>query len=249
MTGNCTPPAGIDVMTFNLGDGLASAERLTALLRDRGPSIVGLQEVDLATGAALPNASDILSHQVIYPLGIPGKALLSRFPILSSRLLESDPSRPDLVAMVDVCGTAVTVIVAHPPPPYLRRTGLVHREGTAAQIADLLDVVSTTDQPLLLLGDFNAVASNWIPRQLAAAGLIDVVKHNGRPLATFPARLTTPGEGGSRLRKLPVRPVLRLDYIWASRHWRVISTRIGPDAGSDHLPVLATLALEDHTGP
>lgn len=245
MTGKRSDLTGIDVMTFNLGDGLASATRLTALLRQQRLAIVGLQEVDMSTGAALTNATDILLHQVVHPLGIPGKALLSRFPILSSHLLTSDPDRPDLVATVDVDGTAVTVIVAHPPPPYLRRTGLVRREGTAAQIADLLDVVRATDQPLLLLGDFNAVARNTIPRQLTAAGLIDVVKQSGRPLATYPARLTTPGEGGSRLRKLPVRPVLRLDYIWASRHWRVISTALGPDAGSDHLPVLATLALED----
>ncbi len=248
MTGNLTLPAGISVMTYNLGDGLASPERLTALLRDQGPAIVGLQEVDQATGEALPEAADVLSHQVIFPLGIPGKALLSRFPILSTRLLESDPARPDLVVTVDLGGTEVTVIVAHPPPPYLRRTGLVTREGTAAQIADLIEVVSTTTSPLLLLGDFNAVALNTIPRQLAAAGLTDVVKRSGRPLATYPTRLTTPDDGGGRMRKLPVRPVLRLDYIWASHHWRVLSSGLGPDAGSDHLPVLATLALDGDAG-
>jgi len=245
MSDHRTIPASITVMTYNLGDGLAPPGRLIAMLRKHGPALVGLQEVDSPTGDALPDSVDVLAHQVIHPLGIPGKALLSRFPILSSRLLESDPTRPDLVASVDVGGIEVTVIVAHPPPPYLKRTGLVTREGTAAQIADLLDVVRGTSQPLLLLGDFNAVARNIIPRQFAAAGLIDVAKQNGRPLATYPTRLTTTGDGGGRLRRLPVRPVLRLDYIWASRHWRVLSTELGLDAGSDHLPVLATLALED----
>jgi endonuclease/exonuclease/phosphatase family metal-dependent hydrolase len=245
MTDGDDPTTAITAMTYNLGDGLASPERLTALLRQRGPAIVGLQEVDKPTADALASTRDTLNHQVIYPLGIPGKAILSRFPILSSRRLESDPARPDLVVTLDIVGAEVTVIVAHPPPPYLKRTGLVTREGTAAQVADVLEVVHATPGPVLLLGDFNAVARNAIPRQLAAAGLIDVVKHHGRPLATYPTRLTTSGEGGSRLRRLPVRPVLRLDYIWASRHWRVISTELGPDAGSDHLPVLATLALKE----
>src|SRR5215213_1639046 len=116
MTGHRTFPAGITVMTYNLGDGLAPPERVTTMLRERRPAIVGLQEVDQATGEALPETAAMLSHQVIHPLGIPGKALLSRFPILSSRLLESDPTRPDLVASVDVGGIEVTVIVAHPPP-------------------------------------------------------------------------------------------------------------------------------------
>jgi endonuclease/exonuclease/phosphatase family metal-dependent hydrolase len=245
MTGQNTPPNTITAMTYNLGDGLASPERLADLLRELRPAIVGLQEVDKRTGDALAGTTDPLIHQVIYPLGIPGKAVLSRFPILSAHLLESDPERPDLAVTLDVAGTEVTVVVAHPPPPYLKPTGLVTREGTAAQVAGLLDVVRATPGPVLLLGDFNAVARNTIPRQLAAAGLIDVVKHHGRPLATYPTRLTTPGEGGSRLRRLPVRPVLRLDYIWASPHWRVISTELGPDAGSDHLPVLATLRLEE----
>jgi endonuclease/exonuclease/phosphatase (EEP) superfamily protein YafD len=248
MTERASFPGDITVMTYNLGDGLASPKQLTALLRERKPAIVGLQEVDRATGHALLETADVLAHQVIHPLGVAGKALLSQFPIRSSRLLESDPARPDLVATLDAGGVEVTVIVAHPPPPYLKRTGLVTREGTAAQIADVLDVVSTTSRPLLLLGDLNAVARHTIPRQFSAAGLIDVVKCGGRPLATYPTRLTTPGKGGSRLRRLPVRPVLRLDYIWASRHWRVISTELGPDAGSDHLPVLATLALDDDWG-
>ncbi|MBZ0300947.1 MAG: endonuclease/exonuclease/phosphatase, partial [Anaerolineae bacterium] len=40
-----------------------------------------------------------------------------------------------------------------------------------------------------------------------------------------------------------IPPVLRLDYIWHSRQLRTLSTEIGPDLGSDHLPVVAVLAL------
>jgi hypothetical protein len=38
--------------------------------------------------------------------------------------------------------------------------------------------------------------------------------------------------------------VLRIDYIFHSRHWQARSARIGPwDGVSDHRPVIATLVL------
>lgn len=245
MTGPGVDGPTITVMTYNLGDGLATPERVSGVLSSLSPAIVGLQEVNPTVARAIEDATALLPHQIVHPLGIPGKALLSRFPIVGTDLLRSDPERPDLVALIEIDGVRVTVVIAHPPPPRLTRGGLVDREGTAAQIADLLGVVEATDGPLLLLGDFNAVARHAIPRRLAAAGLVDVVRAAGRPLATYPARLTSPNSGGSRLRRLPVRPIFRLDYIWASGHWRPLSAGLGPDAGSDHLPVVATLELGD----
>ncbi len=40
-----------------------------------------------------------------------------------------------------------------------------------------------------------------------------------------------------------ILPGVALDSNWASRHWRPLSATLGPDAGSDHLPVVATLRL------
>jgi endonuclease/exonuclease/phosphatase (EEP) superfamily protein YafD len=37
--------------------------------------------------------------------------------------------------------------------------------------------------------------------------------------------------------------VARIDYIWASPEWLPLDARVGKDAGSDHLPVIAALAL------
>jgi len=233
----------ICVLTYNLGDGLAPPDRVVALIRALRPDISGLQEVNGAMGNALPTLADAAPSQIVHPLGIPGKALLSRYPIVSTELLNSDPVRPDLLATIEMGGVLVTVIVAHPPPPHLTRSGLVDRRGTAAQVADLLGIVAATDGPLLLLGDLNAVARHTIPRGFTAAGLVDVARAVGHAQPTYPVRLTSPNPGGSRLRRLPVRPVLRLDYIWASRHWGPISASLGPDAGSDHLPVEAMLEL------
>jgi len=42
-----------------------------------------------------------------------------------------------------------------------------------------------------------------------------------------------------------VLPWVRIDHILASPHWRFIRCRVGPDVGSDHLPLIAEVALSD----
>ena len=41
-----------------------------------------------------------------------------------------------------------------------------------------------------------------------------------------------------------VPPLFRIDYIWHSEQFRAISAQQGPELGSDHLPLLATLSIE-----
>lgn len=242
------PPEGsivITVMTYNLGDGLATPDRLAPLLRDSGADLVGLQEVDAATAAMLAvDLTDAYPYQVLHGLGIPGKGLLSRYPILRSDLLEFNPGRPDLRAVVDLGATTVTVIVAHPPPPRLTRTGLGQRPGAAAQVDGLIATVAATEGPLLLLGDLNVTTMHDAYRRLERAGLTDVFRAVGRGFGfTSPTHFARLNERGIPMDRVPFKPFLRIDYVWTSRHWQPLAAWVGPSAGSDHLPVLARLAL------
>lgn len=233
------------VMTFNLGDGLAPPEKVVALLRSQPLDIVALEElVEPVAQAIERDLADRFPYQALHPAGIPGKGLLSRFPIAAKDHIEANPGRPDLLATLDVGGHPIAVIVAHPPPPKLTCGGLVERAGTRDQIERLLAEIAAVSLPLLLLGDLNVTPRHALYRRLAAAGLIDAFRAAGHGrAATYPTRLTTWTPDGYRLRRLPVRPVLRLDYIWASHHWRPLDAHLGPDAGSDHLPLIATLQL------
>jgi endonuclease/exonuclease/phosphatase family metal-dependent hydrolase len=51
----------------------------------------------------------------------------------------------------------------------------------------------------------------------------------------------------STARGLPrfLPPLVRIDYIWHSAGLRALDAHIGPAIGSDHLPVRATLTLND----
>jgi endonuclease/exonuclease/phosphatase (EEP) superfamily protein YafD len=42
-----------------------------------------------------------------------------------------------------------------------------------------------------------------------------------------------------------IPPLVRIDYIWHSDEFRAISVKQGPDIGSDHLPLYATLDITD----
>src|ERR1700738_4192170 len=105
------------IMTYNVGNGLVHANNLAEALRQTNADVVGLQEVnaDQAHGLAA-RLEDVSPHPVLIPDGFAGKAVPSRFPVLSHAQLALYPARPDLVASLDVHGAPVRVVVGHPPP-------------------------------------------------------------------------------------------------------------------------------------
>ena len=111
-------PRAFTIMTYNVGNGLARPQALAACLRASQADIIGLQELTHAQATAIDDELlDLYPYQALEPAGIPGKGLLSKFPILSRQRLELHPGRPDLVSVVDVDGSPLRLIVAHPPPP------------------------------------------------------------------------------------------------------------------------------------
>jgi endonuclease/exonuclease/phosphatase (EEP) superfamily protein YafD len=241
------PPGAptLTVMTYNLGDGMASADRLVTALASEQPEIVALVEVTEEMAEAIDqDLSGQYPYQVLRGDGISGKGFLSTWPITDYEWLEFNPGRPDLRVEIDIDGQAVTVVVAHPPPPEVTRSGVQDRRGTRAQMDALLALVNANEGPLLLLGDFNITRQHNLYDEIAATGLIDVFHTAGKGFGfTLPARLQHLGVISDRLADVRILPVVRIDYIWASDHWLPLDARVGPDAGSDHLPVIGRMAL------
>lgn len=220
------------VMTYNVGNGLARPDRLARVLRESNADLIGLQELTPAQAHAVgAELRREYPHQSLHGAGIPGKGLLSRHPILSASLLELHPRRPDLHATLKVKGERLQFLVAHPPPPRLHHRGLHPTPHARAQFGELLKLAQSGD-PTVLLGDFNMRDTHGMYAELVGAGLIDAFRAVGRQGHTFPLRRGA----------FPLRPILRLDYIWHTAHLRALDARIGADAGSDHLPVLAELS-------
>ena len=231
-------------MTYNVANGLARPNDLTTALRGSFADVIGLEELAADQAIAIErDLADLYPHQTLHPLGIPGKGVISRFPIRSAELIDLYPDRPDLLVRIEAPHGLMRVIVAHPPPPRFRRSGLRFDQQTRVQI-DALVELAASDGPTILMGDFNAPERHRSLRQIAGAGFIDAFKTAGEGGGlTLPMRLPRFAYQGSRLGDIRIPPMLRVDYIWHTREFRTISAWVGEHAGSDHLPVLARMEL------
>ncbi len=231
-------------MTYNLGNGMADPNRLVATLRASTADLIGLQELETAQAEAIARQlGDLFPHQVLHPVGFAGKGLLSRYPILEQEQLHLSPDRPDLRVVIDVDGAPVTVIVAHPRPPRVRLTGMVFDPVTRDQI-DGLARLAVSGPPSIVVGDFNMTARHGRYADWISVGLIDAFRAIRRGGATLPVRVGRSVRMKDRLAGFPLLPLVRVDYIWHTDHLVAQAAWLGDDAGSDHLPVLARLALK-----
>jgi endonuclease/exonuclease/phosphatase family metal-dependent hydrolase len=82
------------------------------------------------------------------------------------------------------------------------------------------------DWPLIVLGDFNTTVASFEPV------LRDCARVTGK-------------------QHLPTLPTFRrrIDYIFTSRHWRILHYELCPVKWSDHVPVIATLELTEPPTP
>jgi endonuclease/exonuclease/phosphatase (EEP) superfamily protein YafD len=235
-----TETSRIMVMTFNTANDFVAAQALIALLDRSCADIVGLQELSARNAAALENAlGDAYPSRILFGDRITGKGLLSRYPLLWHERFKLASRRVSLEAQLRVRDQTVRVFVVHPPPPNVRRLEVSSPLATRDIILLLERVAGPT--PALLLGDFNFTARSAKYRLMRAAGLIDTfgVAGRGRGL-TCPTRY--------QYAPIPLCPLVRIDYVWATSHFRPLRSSVGKSCGSDHRPVFAELALTDGPG-
>jgi endonuclease/exonuclease/phosphatase (EEP) superfamily protein YafD len=119
-----------------------------------------------------------------------------------------------------------TVIGLHGARPFGRNVGLRN-----AQLALAVRVAAARgDEPVILMGDLNLTP--WAPTfagLLEAGNLRDASIERGLT-ATWLSRHALFG--------------LLIDHVLVNPKVAVVASRIGPDIGSDHLPVVADLAFE-----
>ncbi len=120
---------------------------------------------------------------------------------------------------------------------------MVFPAAAAAQI-DALAALAVASAPALLLGDFNFTPRHPMYRRLTLIGLQDAFAVDGQGRSrTLPARIGPSSRINHRLHWIPLPPVTRVDYIWHTTFITAQAASVGPDGGSDHLPVLARLSI------
>jgi vancomycin resistance protein VanJ len=228
------------VLTYNLHGETSAFEPMIDIIRTADTDIVALQELTTpAEQRFAAEFADQYPHQVTFAIGasVVGQGVLSRFPLSDSEYWESGLG--NIRTQVWWGEATFTLYNLHPPPPSVR-SGL-NTVGRSAAIDALLDRLSAENSTLIITGDFNMTdeASDYT-RLTQGAALRDAFREAGMGLGpTFPHF----GSAGSFLRYLP--PLFRIDYIFYSQPFRAVETRVWhTSGGSDHYPVLATMALE-----
>lgn len=206
-------------------------ERASSVVTELGADVLALQEVLRPEGDdPLASLAQELGFHLAFVVtrlhkrGELGNAVLSRWPLASAQAIDLSfgnlERRAALAVRVGSGETNIQVAATH--------LALVDRT-RAKQVSALLEHPQLVDGPVVLLGDMNA----WRPTKASRALDAHFTErhHNGSWPPSYPS----------------VRPVLALDRLYA-RGVRVVSlethTSEAARRGSDHLPIVAKLALE-----
>lgn len=157
-----------------------------------------------------------------------GIGLFSKLPLEDARIVYGPPvGLPEIRAVVLIGEQRVSLVSAHAMPPI----GRASIEARNAQLAALGEELGMSIRPTTFIGDLNT--SMWAPTYLAfekASGL-----RNGRKgfglVPTFPVFF-------------PIAAI-PIDHCLVSEEIEVLEFRTGARIGSDHWPIIVTLALAD----
>ena len=239
------------VVTFNVLVLTHQFDRMAGWLRETQADLILLQETGGMESAEISSAlGDVYPHTV----DIEGTTLvaLSRYAVTDSQLVDLGGWFIDRFVL-DVAGEPLAVYNVHLAMPVLdpddERFSLDLNNGMAnlflrydetyrnSLIRSLLARLAQEDLPYIVAGDFNTSDNSLMYAEMAAV-MGDSFRETSPGLgATWPASL-----GDDEL-PAGIPPLLRIDYIWHSDALQALSAVTGPDLGSDHLPVMATLAL------
>lgn len=217
------------VMQFNLWRGNVKPEKAAEVIRKSGADVVVTVETFQRSQNIPSSVADIYPYRARCACAI---AILSRWPIIEDsvqrdtrRPVQADPSI--IWATIRTPHGDVTVIGNHFTWP-------TNPPRQAWQTRVLLNTAAYFDKrDLIVTGDFNSTPwSFFLKRQDKALGL----ERRTRGVSSWPAGHV------SDLNLPSLFPLLPIDHVYAGSDWRTVSVKRGPRAGSDHYPVIVTLA-------
>lgn len=99
----------------------------------------------------------------------------------------------------------------------------------ASEVVRIREMIDKEELPVLICGDINSTPNNWVYAHLSR-GMQDAFRQSGQGWGmTYHSRL----------------PLVRIDYLFASPEWEIVSARVLDAELSDHLPLLVTLRWKE----
>lgn len=229
------PGRTISVLTSNVLTPNRQAHKLIALVKHHQPDVLVTLESDQWWQDQLSSIEADYPYTVKCPLdNLYGMHVYSRLPMDDTSLcylVEEDvPSVHTTLTLAN--GTIVRVHFLHPAPP--SPTENTESSERDAEIEIVGRSVAESDMPVIVTGDLNDVAWSKTTRLFRkVSGLLDPRVGRG-VFCTFHADYA--------FLRWP------LDHIFHSKHFTLCSMQRLPSIGSDHFPLLTTLALTPDYG-
>jgi endonuclease/exonuclease/phosphatase (EEP) superfamily protein YafD len=210
----------------NVFSGNPTPDRVLEFLRAEQPDVAVIPELTPAWERRLEGIEDLFPYlRVESREGNFGIGLYSRVPIESAEIVSVAGGNIAVVARLRKEGQPLTVIGAHTYPPGGSRT-----ETRDRQLRQLAERAADVEGPCVIIGDLNT--TSWSPgfqECLRISSLRDSRRGFGvQP--TWPA--------GRGVLRIPI------DHCLVSEGIVVKDWRVGPDVGSDHLPVVVECRLQ-----
>lgn len=245
------PSRPLTLLSANVLFSNPDAARLLAWIEEKDPDIIALQEYGVR---AAPHYERLLGNEYPHALMLPqdnpsGMAVFSRYPLTRIDLpllaAESGARKDWLIALAVELPAAgahikqrIDLFNVHPHPPVRPGSRQIRNE----ELALLTACAAEHTVPLIVAGDFNVTP--WSPYFLRFRNMtgLRTARDGHMHEPTWPARDFF---GASGWIPAPFRMLFRIpiDFVFCSPEIRFVRQQIGPEIGSDHLPLFVELLV------
>lgn len=210
-------------------------ESLIAYCKKNKPDIVVLSEstkdwLDALQVLEYPSTMSVLKS--------PGITVFSNYPVIGSQIYYSGGSKhPQIHVQVDKDQQTINIVALH-------LSAMQTQAGYDARKKELKAIneqLKKMPYPTIVLGDTNS--SNWSPSIKTFLQDTDL-KDTQEGFMTIP---TWPARTGKLIENLWIPPFVAIDNIFVSKDFDVLERKVGPPLGSDHLPIMVKLQLQENT--
>lgn len=217
-----TPAATLKIISFNIWVGNRPLSDIEKFLRKENADVVLLQEISSKHAAnLLPLLKDIYPHQMsCAKQRACDLAMLSRTPWTDARIVEGGVQNPALIwARFSEGAQTYRIASLHNAWPF-------HPYAQANHTDWLINWRKGVSEPLLIAGDFNLTPFSW---KLSKFAWETGLKRYSTFQRSWPSHRYA--------------PVFLIDHMFSTAAFRPIDVRVGPSLGSDHLPIIASVAF------
>jgi len=211
----------LKLITVNLLWSNRRHQRLRDWLQEEAPDFVVTQETTARWAAELDKLDPILSYRRL-PGPTDDLAVLSRYPFEMANEVGIRTHGTLVLATFSIGQRRIDLMTLHASVP----TQPAWRIARDAMFDDIAGFARRTRTPLVVAGDFNATPWNRSMRRLVRDSPLRHAPGFWRPTWTT---------------WVPHWMGLPIDHVLAASTCRVVDRRVGPDIGSDHRPVVATI--------